>query len=425
MDEWLDEMKGNAKEASAPKTKLPVLQIVSAVIACLSLLLVLTVAVWWSIIGIKSFGEGMAAISQLFNPTQATTINPSALPENNAVFQNRDQVVATMGDVKLTNGELQIYYWTGVYDFLKENSSYIYYMGLSLNVPFSEQPCYLINQGTWQDYFLDAAWDAWHKFQAMALEADAVDLKLPADLQEVLDNLEKNMNEAAKENGLASADAMVQADYGPGCTFADYASYMNVYCKGYAYFNSQINLVDVSDEALEAYFTENKDGYAEQGITKDSGNYYYVRHILIAVDGDTDEAWENCRVEAQNLLDQWLAGDATEETFAEFANKYSDDNNGNVTNGGLYSQLTKGTNFVAPFKEWYLDENNQVGAYGLVKTSYGYHLMYQSNIRPIWKVECESDIYEDATIEIMDRVTKAHPIEIYESRAMIGNVSFG
>ena len=41
-----------------------------------------------------------------------------------------DTVVARVGDLELTNAELQIFYWMGVYDFLENNSAYLAYYGL-------------------------------------------------------------------------------------------------------------------------------------------------------------------------------------------------------------------------------------------------------------------------------------------------------
>ena len=64
-----------------------------------------------------------------------------------------------------------------------------------------------------------------------------------------------------------------------------------------------------------------------------------VRHILIepeaAEDGTiSDEAWAAAEQTANDILDQWLAGDATEESFANMANENSSDPGSN-TNGGL------------------------------------------------------------------------------------------
>lgn len=439
------------REPEQPKKEIKTWQIVIAAVACAALLLSLTVVVWWSIIGVKDFDDGMNAVKNLFKATSVSTTAPTTLPTRpNApttptkpvvpgpsaeeVFANRETVVATMGDVKLTNGQLQIYYWTSVYDFLKEYGSYIYYYGLDLYTPLSQQECGLLEEGTWQDFFMEDAINDWHKYQAMALEAEKAGMELPEDLQEVLDNLEAKTLEDAKEYHYDNLEEFIKDSYGPGCTFADYESYMRVYFTGYNYFNEKINEVEINDQVLSDYFDAHEEELTKAGFKKDDSKVYAVRHILIAVEGKKDSSgtevvtetdWEICRQKAQLILDEWLAGEHTEKTFGEFANKYSDDQDGNVTDGGLYSGLDENTNFVENFKNWYLDEANQVGAYGLVKTEYGYHIMYQSSIQIKWQAECENQIIRGKSTEVLDAVTKDHPVKILEGAALIGNVSFG
>ena len=55
------------------------------------------------------------------NPDDATCKGSYTLAEG-AAF-NGDAVVATMGEHKLTNAELQVYYWMQVYDFLNQYGS--------------------------------------------------------------------------------------------------------------------------------------------------------------------------------------------------------------------------------------------------------------------------------------------------------------
>lgn len=430
----MEELQENQK---TPSKKVKILLAVVSVIACLALLLSLTVVVWWSIIGVESFDDGWKAVQELFgventDPTNPT--NPSQLPDDNKVFENRNEIVAVMEDRELTNGQLQVYYWTSVYDFLKENSYYLYYLGIDLSKPLSQQACYVDDCDTWQDYFLQDALDDWHKYQAMAIEAEEAGLELPEDLQKTLDELEASMTKVATDGKYASLEAMIQHDYGPGCTFEDYKAYMQIYFQGYHYFNEQLKKVDTSEQALSDYFDANAEKLTEQGFKKDNSKYYDVRHILVAVVGTegsdgkvmvTDADWTICKQKAQAILDEWLAGERTEETFAEFANKYSDDKEGNVTDGGLYPDLDEKTNFVTPFKDWYLDENRQKGDYGLVKTTYGYHIMYQSNMDIKWQVECKYLIQQEASNSIMKEVDEQHAVmSIEKQKIMIGNVKF-
>ena len=80
---------------------------------------------------------------------------------------------------------------------------------------------------------------------------------------------------------------------------------------------------------------------------RDDYNTVNVRHILIQPEAselsEDDEGYEDdvaakdaeAQQKAQDILDEWEAGAATEDSFAELANEYSADGGSN-TNGGLY-----------------------------------------------------------------------------------------
>ncbi len=107
-------------------------------------------------------------------------------------------------------------------------------------------------------------------------------------------------------------------------------------------------------------------------------DYVNVRHALIvpeeAEDGSvSDEAWANAEAKANEIYNGYLAGEMTEEAFGELAKEYSAD--GNAAQGGIYENVRKGQ-MVPTFNDWCFDETRTVGDTGIVKTPYGYHLMY-------------------------------------------------
>ncbi len=122
------------------------------------------------------------------------------------------------------------------------------------------------------------------------------------------------------------------------------------------------------DNALEA-----DAGKAMAGLSPYFASEVDVRHVLIEPAEDTDEGWETCRKQAQALLDSWVNGGATEEAFAAMAKEYTADSNGDK--GGLYENVTKGY-MVEEFDAWIFDASRKYGDYGLVKTQYGYHIMF-------------------------------------------------
>lgn len=119
-----------------------------------------------------------------------------------------------------------------------------------------------------------------------------------------------------------------------------------------------------------------------QSRTEPTYDLVNVRHILLkpGVDSDDDSAeatnkeWELCLKEAEALLDEWKNGDATEESFAALATEKTEDTS-SAENGGLYTDVYQGQMLKA-FNDWCFDESRESGDTGIVKTTYGYHLMY-------------------------------------------------
>ena len=428
-NEFNEELQPLAEEPKGKKVKW--WQIVLVSLAGLILLLSLTVAVWWSIAGVKSFGEGWKMVTELFVPRENNVYyKDSYSVDEKKAQKNRDKVVATIGEYKLTNGMLQIYYWNNVYDFLENYGYYAVYMGMDYTQPLDQQN-HPEEDGTWQHYFLDKALNNWHAYQSMALMAQKEGIQISKEMQDSLDKLRQTLTSAALQNGFASIDAMIQSDMGPGCTFDDYYSYTKTYYEGYMYYSKMSEGIDTTQAAIDAYFAAHEAELKEAGVTKESGNNYDVRHILIEVTGGTkgedgktvysDEDWENCRVKAQKLLDDWLGGEHTEDTFAKLAGEHSADG-GSKENGGLYTGLDKNTSFVKEFVDWYMADGRKVGDYGLVKTDYGYHIMYCSAIEAKWIEACRKGLLTDAYADILDAAVEAFPMDVNYKNIVLGVV---
>lgn len=357
------------------------------------------------------------------NPDDETCKGTYTVTDQEAAAQNAT-VVATWGDEELTSGRLQIEYWMAVYNFLDYYGSYAYYYGLDYTKPLDVQ---LSPDGcTWQQLFLAQALDSWHQNQSLAVAAEASGFQLDAERLAELEEIASNLEETAAERGYENAEAMLQSEMGAGCTLKDYLEYLRVNYTGYYYYLQETEKLSVTEDEISAFFQEHKDEYAENGIDEQT-KLYDVRHILLqpSETGDnstwTEDEWEACRAAAQDLLDQWLAGEATEESFASLANEHSVDSDGE--DGGLYSGLTEDTNFVEEFKQWYLDESRQAGDYGLVKTVYGYHIMYFSGTDEAWYVYSEADAMQEKKNQIILDAMDAYPLEVDYSAIVLGYVS--
>jgi len=101
-----------------------------------------------------------------------------------------------------------------------------------------------------------------------------------------------------------------------------------------------------------------------------------VRHILIMPENDSEEAWAAAETDAQQIFEHWKSSGATEEAFAKAAKAYSDDG-GSIDTGGLYENVLPGQ-MIPEFDSWCFEPNRHPGDSGLIKTAYGYHIMYFS-----------------------------------------------
>ena len=146
-------------------------------------------------------------------------------------------------------------------------------------------------------------------------------------------------------------------------------------------------IFDASREALDTTVLEGDTAYTVIMVTKtayrDESLYKNVRHILVTsskFNGNETEA----RKRAEEIYNEWKHGDATEDSFAALAELYSEDP-GSSSNGGLYTNVGEG-DMVAEFNDWLFDSNRKVGDTDIVKTTYGYHIMYFSgNGDKVWK----------------------------------------
>lgn len=123
------------------------------------------------------------------------------------------------------------------------------------------------------------------------------------------------------------------------------------------------------------------------GSSENKTQLVNVRHILVPYEGGTtdeagittytDEEKAAAQTKAQEILDTFLAGEATEDAFAALANEKSTDTGSN-TNGGLYEDVYPGQ-MVTNFNDWCFDASRIAGDTGIVESDYGYHVMFFSS----------------------------------------------
>ncbi len=362
--------------------------------------------------------------------------NDSYSVSDKKAAKQRETVVATLGDSQLTNGQLQVYYWMEVMTFLNDYSYYLSYFGMDYTQPLDEQMSW-DEESTWQQYFLSSALEIWQSNQALAMEAEANGFQMDEEYREYLDGLAASLEATAAENGFDSADAMLQEEMGPGCKIEDYISYMEIYYMGYLYFGELYDALAPTEAEVESYFTENESDFTSQGITKDSGKYYSIRNILIAVEGGTkdeegnttysDDEWAACKQKAQDLLDQWNAGAATEDSFAELVADNSADEN-TKEYGGLYSDFLEGDMqelFGEPYEDWCVAEERQAGDCALLLTAEGYQLVYFVGSEDVWHLEAYEGLISELSVKLVEDAVANYDLDVDYKKIVLGVVELG
>lgn len=401
----MPEVEMKPKKSTAPL----VLSIIAAVLALASLALLLMIALG---VELKSF---LPRKNDILNKDSYTVVEDKAVAQGNAV-------VATLGGKELTNAQLQIYYRMQVVEFLNYYSGYVDQIGLDLEKPLSEQTCYFEESQTWEQYFLNIAIETWQNYQVIGLMAEEAGFELNEEYQQALDEMPESLKAEATEAGLESVDALVQDAIGPACTEAQYLEYVRLAFTCEAYYESMNAQLTPADEEISAYFDENADTFKESGVTKEMGNIASVRHILVCPKGGTtdetsgtttysDAEWAACLKEAEKILKEWKDGEATEASFGELANKYTEDT-GSSTTGGLYEEIAPGDSYVENFLNWTIDMNRQKGDTGIVQTEYGYHIMYYVEGRPYWKDVAGTQMISDKITEKTEEAEKKWPIAV-------------
>lgn len=151
-----------------------------------------------------------------------------------------------------------------------------------------------------------------------------------------------------------------------------------------------------------------------------------VRHILVEAKNEDDpatadvdestatptaETYAAAKEKAQNLLDQWKAGAATEDSFAALVADNSADPGSN-TNGGLYEAIIE-NQMISSFNDWIFDSARQPGdvsepIQNTQSNTKGWHLIYYigetADSEPVWVTSARADIWFNSVRENLEIV---------------------
>lgn len=385
-------------------------------------------------------------------------------------------VAAVVDGSLLTNELLQVYYWAEAAQYRQENHE----TAPDFDRPLDTQICQIDSSvNSWQQYFLKQALNTWHTAQALTLQAYAEGVEpeeayqpnlvnhakymtnMPAMAYHYSRNLESyqpntlhqayleqipdRLEQLARETGCGDADALALQAFGTSAEAL--GSAMEMYNRGYMYFTE-----------LSYGFEEGQEETAvPEGETEICVD---VRHILmvpddlvqkddtpswqkkdtvpvvleavqVAQDGTvscSEEAWEAGRSAAEALLKKWRnEWNHSEATFAQLA-RYNSDDPGTVTTGGLYRNLRKGQ-LLEVLDQWCFDPARQPGDTTVLRSEYGYHILYFSGSRTLDDVAEETQEIAEFQKALIESAREAYPMTVHYGNICLAEaealVSFG
>jgi foldase protein PrsA len=173
---------------------------------------------------------------------------------------------------------------------------------------------------------------------------------------EELAKIDSSIEDIIKQEGSKeAAEKSIKEFY--GISLAEYSQFLKDYELANKNLQAEIRKIPISEDEILKTYESNKSNYDQ--VT--------VKHILFLADSNkSDEEHEIIKKKAEDILLRVNAG----EDFASLAKEYSEDP-GSKNSGGEYT-FGMGE-MVKEFEEWSF--NAKEGDTGIVKTSYGYHIM--------------------------------------------------
>ncbi len=146
----------------------------------------------------------------------------------------------------------------------------------------------------------------------------------------------------------------------------------------------------------------------------DDNMYYALRFIRRYLD---DTLTADVRVimtketDGQAILNEWAAGEATEDSFAQLYDKYSE-NTGASTKGGLIQNISKDS-ISAEIADWIFEDGRAAGDTGFVTTEggYVYVMYYVGQGQPEWKSSISDTLLSETRTEYVDALVENVSVE--------------
>lgn len=334
-------------------------------------------------------------------------------------------VIAQIGDTKLTNEALAVWYWAAAAQYQASGKT----PAPDFDAPLDSQPYEAdTTVGSWQQYFLRQALNAWHTAAALNQQSLEVPLNLEPEYQPdpekyatymdgmpatkflygynrfyspntmhqaYLDSLPDTLKALAGEKGFGDTAAMAQDAFGTTqAALTDMAQLLN---RAYMYFT-----------ALTYDLTQPEVAYTE---STDGDYLVNIKHILLKTDGKTaEETLAAFRKEAKTRLQPLTQTEQkSEAAFKDLAHLYSQDE-ASALDGGGYDRVKKGE-LPADLDAWCFDPARQSGDTTAIADDDGVHILYFSGRLEEAEVAAADESLASQEADLLEQARSAYPVE--------------
>ncbi|MBR1455590.1 MAG: peptidylprolyl isomerase [Oscillospiraceae bacterium] len=212
-------------------------------------------------------------------------------------YRYRQGTALTIGDRSYSAAEVNYSYANQYMSFANQYGSYASIFGLDTSAGLAgldSQSCPMLEDGTWKDYFLDAATDQLLQNKALTDYAAANGIALTEDEIAEVDASFDGLEEYAKSLGYANANSLLSLNYGSGVTQAIARQAQLESSLASKAYNEVLDGFTYTAEELEEYY---------QGLegSRDLFTYTYY-HVLAETEAQTDEDGETVAVASEQSL---------------------------------------------------------------------------------------------------------------------------
>ena len=446
--EVVEEIVEETAEVEQPKKKTPVWAIIVAVVAVLALV---ATAVFFigrgraedappegllaeNVPGHHVNAYGYESYSVHYTKNEDGTYTYDYLDENGqTVTMTQEELdalldapIATCGD-RVLNSRNVLYYYDKQYSTLY--NTYGMYMSMLINPELAlDEQLSMDGTNTWEQVLLSGGITIFHQMNALSQKAQEEGFELSEDTQKTVDTLAEQMAAQVQVYGFDTIDAYLKEYYGPAVDAEGYLEFCKLDIFANEYITYLQDNMEVTAKEQDEFFDENAETLQNSyGLEKNDQKMVDVRHILIkpeettAEDGTTsitEEAWAAAEAEAERIYGLWKEN-PTEDNFATLATEHTTDP-GSQQTGGLYEDVYPGQ-MVTEFNDWCFAEEREVGDTGVVKTSYGYHVMYFSGEgdEVYWRTVVTDMVKNQKVGDLLTQLQDEVPMTADQSKAIL------